>query len=299
MYSKEMQAYMEMFLKRKNAPQLPIEEQRRGIIKRMCSAPLPEGTETEFFMLGNVRAERIRVPGARSDAVLFFIHGGGFTIGSAYSANFFGSRAALESKQTVISIEYRLGPEHQFADGLADCIAAYQEILRSGVPAEGITISGDSAGGYMSLALVMWLKMGRHPLPGSMVLLSPAVGFGLEAPTEYQMKHDVMLAYDASAGVREAYFREADLFDPVVNPIIGDFTGFPPTYIEVCTDEILFNDSLALAKKLGEAGCECYLHIAKGLCHGYEITMTPEAEAVAKETGRFIADCLKKKTYNV
>lgn len=104
MYSKEMQAYMEMFLKRKNAPQLPIEEQRRGIIKRMCSAPLPEGTETEFFMLGNVRAERIRVPGARSDAVLFFIHGGGFTIGSAYSANFFGSVRRLKvSRQSSAS----------------------------------------------------------------------------------------------------------------------------------------------------------------------------------------------------
>lgn len=288
MHSKEMERYFEMFRNRGQGPAPSLEEARAGMRLRMSQAPMPEGTEWELFALAGMEAERILVPEARQDAVLLFIHGGGFVNGSVFNANYFASRVAAVTKQTVISISYRMAPEAQFAEGLADCIRAYEEIIGSGIPAQNVTISGDSAGGYLSLALTMWLKTHHRPMPGTLALLSPAVGFGLEAPTARQIERDCLLTYDPNGGIRDVYFRNEDLTDPVVNPICGDFTGFPPAYVEVSTDEILYNNALALTKKLGEAGVECYLHIAPGLCHGYQIFAVPEAAAAAEEVGQFL-----------
>lgn len=293
MHSKEMERYLEMFRNRKKGQPPALEQSRAGMRLHMSQAPLPDGAVCELFTLAGLEAERITVPGARTDAVLFFIHGGGFINGSVYNANFFASRAAVISRQTVISISYRLAPEHQFSDGLSDCIRGYEAILASGVPAENITVSGDSAGGYMSLSLTMWLKANHRPMPGTLALLSPAVGFGLEPPTKRQIERDCMLKYDPNEGLRNLYFRDADMTDPVVNPIIGDFTDFPPVYIAVSTDEILYNNSLALAKRLGEAGVECCLHIASGLCHGYQVFAVPEAAAAAEEVGAFVRPRLR------
>lgn len=293
MHSQEMERYFQMFRSRSAGAPVSLAEARRGMAERMSKAPLPEGTCTELFSLAGLEAEKITVPGAREDAVLFYIHGGGFTNGSVYNANFFASRAAELSRQTVISISYRLGPEHSYAEGLEDCVAAYEAVLNMGVPAQNITVSGDSAGGYMSLGLAMWLKAHQRPLPGTLALLSPAVGFGLEPPTQRQQERDVLLHYDGNDHIRNVYFRDADLEDAAVNPIVGDFTGFPPTFIAVCTDEILYNNSLTLARKLGEAGCECMLHIVPGLCHGYQIMMVPEAAKAAREIGAFLKEKLK------
>lgn len=288
MASAAMQAYMEMFRARKNAPPMPLAQNRQGMRARTESAPLPEGTVRNAMTLGSVPAVELLVPGANRDDVLFFIHGGGFFCGTSASAFFYGSRVALTTHQRVVSIDYRLGPEHGFREGLQDCVEAYLALLESGVLPQNIVISGDSAGGFMSLALTVWLRDHGKPMPFALALLSPFVGFSVEPPTQRQIETDSMLRYDGNERVRTVYFQKEDLENPSVNLILDDFHDFPPTYIELCTDEILFGGGMLLAKKLGEAGRECYVHIAQGLCHGYQITMTPEAAAVAEEIGQFV-----------
>lgn len=290
MASIEMEHYLDFFRSRKNNGGAPDPQQARAKMDyRMGRAPLPEGTQVRFFDLNGIPARELLVPGVRHEQVLLFIHGGGFFSGTAASAYFFGTQLATHTHQRVVSIEYRLGPESGFQDGLSDCVTAYRTLLDQGIPSENIVLSGDSAGGYMCISLTLWLRNHGIPLPGALVLLSPFTGFGLEPPTPRQLERESMLSYDGNEHIIKLYFANEDLTKPASNAILDDFHDFPPTYIQVCTDEILFGASAALAKKLGEAGRECCLRIAPGLCHGYEITMTPEAALVAEEAAAFLS----------
>lgn len=289
MASPEMEHYLDFFRYRKAHGGAPDPQKAREKMDyRTSRAPLPQGTQVRFFDLDGIPARELMIPGAQEDKVLLFIHGGGFFSGTSGSGYFFGTQLATHTGQRVVSIDYRLGPEHHFRDGLSDCVTAYKTLLSQGIQAQNIVLSGDSAGGYMCLALTVWLRDHCVPLPGALVLLSPFVGFGLEPPTPRQLETESMLSYDGNDTVKNVYFSEEDLTDPQANVILDDFHDFPPAYIQVSTDEILFGASAALAKKLGEAGRECCLRIAQGLCHGYEITMTPEAALAAEEAGAFL-----------
>lgn len=289
MASKEMEHYLDFFRFRKNNGGAPDPQQARAKMDyRMGRAPLPQGTQIQFFELNGIPARELMVPGANREQVLLFIHGGGFFSGTAASAYFFGTQLASHTHQRVVSIEYRLAPENSFQDGLADCVTAYRTLLDQGIRGKDIVLSGDSAGGYMCISLTLWLRNHDMPLPGALVLLSPFTGFGLEPPTARQLETESMLSYDGNNHIKNLYFVGENLTKPESNAILDDFHDFPPTYIQVSTDEILFGASAALAKKLGEAGRECCLRIASGLCHGYEITMTPEAALAAEEAAAFL-----------
>lgn len=279
---------MEAFRAGKAARKGAAPQGREAMEQRLISVPMPQGTKIEKITMGGVPGRKITVPGAKEDRVLFFIHGGGFVSGSSASPCFFGTRLAEKTGHTIYSVDYRLGPEYSYTEGLHDCFRAYQAVLDTGVLPRNVVVSGGSAGGYMSLALTRLIREKGMALPGALVLLSPFTGFGLDAPTAYQLSADSMLNYDGNEGILRSYFGGLDLMDPAVNIIRDDFHGFPPTYLALCTDEILYGGILTLAKKLGEAAVGCEVHIRPGCCHSFALTSTPEGAREADSAAAFL-----------
>ncbi len=288
--SAQMDAYMAVFRARKSGGKTSGPPDRAAMERRLENVPMPKGTRIEKISMNGVPARKISVPGAREDSAMLFIHGGGFVSGSSASPCFFGTRVAEKTHQTIYSIDYRLGPEHSFLDGLDDCLCAYQQLLSSRILPENIVISGGSAGGYMSLALTRRIREMGLGMPGALVLLSPFTGFSPEPPTPYQIAADSMLTYDGNARVIESYFSGLDLNDPVINVILDDFHGFPPTYLALCTDEILYGGIMALANKLGQAAVACDVHIRQGCCHSFSLMATPEGVREAECAAAFLLD---------
>ena len=121
--------------------------------------------------LGGLPCDRIEADGA--DAVegraILYLHGGAYVLGSRRTHRGLAAQIALAGKAPVHLLEYRLGPEHKHPAGIEDSVAAYRELISSGIEPEAIVVVGDSAGGGLAVAMAMRLREEGEPLPGGLV----------------------------------------------------------------------------------------------------------------------------------
>jgi acetyl esterase/lipase len=122
---------------------------------------------------GGVPAAWIVPAGPLSERVILFTHGGSYNSGSIYSHLPLTGNIAIAAKSRLLSIDYRLAPEHPFPAAVEDALAAYRWLLAQGVPPSRIALAGDSAGGGLALALLLSLRDADLPLPALGVCLSP------------------------------------------------------------------------------------------------------------------------------
>ena len=140
---------------------------------RMQRNPLPQGIRIESADADGVPAEWQITRGAADEKVLLFLHGGGWVLGSSYSHRPLSAALGKATGMRVLSINYRLAPEHPFPAGLEDCTKAYQWLLRQGFKPSDIVIAGDSAGGNLTLATILKLREKAIPFPKGAVCFSP------------------------------------------------------------------------------------------------------------------------------
>lgn len=158
---------------------------------------------------------------------MLFIHGGGYSRGSAHGHSPFISRLAARLNLKTRAIDYRLAPEHPFPAGLDDCDAAYRA-LRDGL--EGpLVLAGDSAGAGLALALTARLKTQGAALPDALILYSPWCDLTVSGDSARTKNDgDPMLKGDWLPLGAELYAPGANLTEPEISPLFADFIGFPP-----------------------------------------------------------------------
>lgn len=216
---------------------------------------------------------------------MLFIHGGGYCRGSAHGHSPFVSRLAARLNLKTRSIDYRLAPEHPWPAGLDDCEAAYKA-LRKGM--EGpLVVAGDSAGGGLALALTTRLKAKGEALPDALILYSPWCDLtvsGESAKTKNEA--DPMLKGDWLVEGASLYAPGQDLTAPEISPLFADFTGFPPTAIQVGSDEVLLDDSIRLEKRMREAGVDVTCEVWEALWHDFPLfqPLLPEGRMATRRT---------------
>jgi acetyl esterase/lipase len=120
--------------------------------------PVPDGVAVEATDAGGVKAEWVRAPAARNDAVLLYVHGGGYVIGSPASHRHQVAAISQAAGIAALSLDYRLGPEHPFPAAVDDAVSAYQSLLASDIAPHRIVVAGDSAGGGLTRT---WLAASR------------------------------------------------------------------------------------------------------------------------------------------
>ena len=279
-------------MKRSNHPNVMIEERRRRLAayERLVPRP-PRWIETAQRPLGGIPATRFGKRGSPTERHILFLHGGAYTTGSAALYRHMLWRIALAAAARIAAIDYRLAPEHRFPAALDDAVAAWQGLLAEGAEPRHCAVMGDSAGGGLTLALMLKLRDIGMPLPAATVALSPWTDLAMTgASLTRNAANDPMENPDDVPFLVRCYLGDDETRNPYASPLYGDPKGLPPTLIQVGSDEILRDDSIRMAARMRQAGCEVELQVWPRMPHVWHAfaPLMPEARTAIAELGAFI-----------
>ncbi|MGH1368540.1 MAG: alpha/beta hydrolase [Maritimibacter sp.] len=239
---------------------------------------------------GDVRVRVYRYEGAETQPCLIYAHGGAFMQGSPETHADITARLASWARQTVISVDYALCPEHPFpAAYLQLCevvrwVHAEADALK--IDPARISIGGDSAGGNLAAAVAL-TKKDEFDFKAQL-LIYPATDFDLSRPSMIENAEAPLLQTRGMPGVNRMYVggeAHEDLLttDPRVAPFVAqDHSGLAPAFIAVAENDPLRDSGVVYAEKLESAGVDVTLDLGEGLIHGYLRAMDYCADSEAK-----------------
>ncbi len=230
-------------------------------------------------------------PGADASRVLLYLHGGGFSVGSIISHRAMVTETGRSAGVRTLAIDYRRTPEHPFPAALDDALQAYDWLLRQGVDPGRIALGGDSAGGGLTLAVMVALRDRGLPLPACGWCISPWVD--MEARGEsYATKAaiDPMISKEYILELAGWYLGGTEPRTPLAAPVHADLKGLPPLLIQVGSAETLLDDSIQIAARAGAADVRVTLEIWPQMIHAWPLfyqQLTDGRRAIAA-AGSFI-----------
>ena len=231
------------------------------------------------------------IPPQNRNRLLIHVHGGCYVNGPGESGTSEATMMAGFGGFKVLSVDYRMPPDHPFPAALDDAMTVWKAAQKM-APAKNMGIIGSSAGGGLTLAMVLKAKMDKLPLPGAIAPgtpMSDLSGAGDSFQTN-AMVDNVLIAYGASCDVRAAmYANGRDLKDPLLSPVYGDMENFPPTILNTGTRDLLLSNTVRVHRKLRQAGVVADLHVHEGQAHGgwYRDYTAPESKDTFGEIARF------------
>jgi acetyl esterase/lipase len=267
----------------------PPQEMRPVFEGMLVSLPGDESTVTEEREVGGVPG--IWMDGA-GDRALIYLHGGGYTIGSPLAYREFATQLARTAGTALFAPDYRLAPEHPHPAALDDALAVYRGLLDQGREASSIVVAGDSAGGGLTLALLVAIRDAGLPLPARAVLFSPWLDLTMSgASVASKAEADPSLDEAGLSSAAAHYLGGLPAGTPGASPLFAELAGLPPLLIETGEAEILLSDSTRLAERAAEAGVDTSLHVWPGMPHvwGLFAAVLGEGREVIAEAGAFIA----------
>ena len=191
----------------------------------------------------------------------------------------------------VISVDYRMPPEAYFPAALDDGMAAYKHALKT-TPAKNIAIFGTSAGGALTLEMVLRAKQLGLPMPAAIAPGTPMSDVTKVGDTFHtnELVDNVLVSRDGfcDAGAK-VYSAGHDMKDPLISPVYGDMTGFPPTILTSGTRDLLLSNTVRVHRKLRQAGIEAVLQVYEGQSHAHYLRddSAPETREVFAEISGF------------
>ncbi|MFX1514304.1 MAG: alpha/beta hydrolase [Promethearchaeota archaeon] len=255
-----------------------------------------DNVKLEQVRVNDVNAEWQNVPEARKEHILFYLHGGGWIMGSPNTHRLFTIILSRVTKMRVFSVDYRLAPEHPYPAALEDCTTTYNWLLSQEIKSENIILAGDSAGGYLTLMTLVKLRNKGLPLPAGAVCLSPATDLAITGQSNFKnAPTDPILADLGTFWWSLAYLAGADPKSPIVSPLYADLTGLPPILIQVSTSEMLYDDSTRFAKRARSAGVDVTLQTWNDTLHVFPAYGLPESEEAISKIAEFVQKQLSTK----
>lgn len=211
--------------------------------------------------------------------VLLHIHGGGYVFLPGKSGIGEGVLMAAKGGYKVVSVDYRMAPDHPYPAAMDDAMAVYHELLKQ-YPAEKIGVFGTSTGGGMTLALVLRAKAEGLPLPGAIAPGTPWSDLTKTGDSYYTNEYidNMLVAYDGFLkGAAEIYANGHDMKDPMLSPVYGDLSGFPPTLLTSGTRDLFLSNTVRVHQKMREAGVDADLVVIEGISHAIYYVLPPDA----------------------
>jgi acetyl esterase len=217
---------------------------------------------------------RVYAPAERNGALpgLLYIHGGGFCIGSVDGDDARAREVAAVADAVVVSVEYRLAPEHPFPAGLRDCFAALGYLAKNaaelGVDPRHIGVAGNSAGAGLAAATALMARDEGGPELRLQYLNIPELDDRLETPSVRAFT-DTPVANRANLVLTWQHYLAGQQATPYAAPARAtDLAGLPPSYVAVCEFDPLRDEGIAYAQRLAQAGVPVELHLYPGTFHG-------------------------------
>lgn len=205
--------------------------------------------------------------------VILYCHGGGYSTGSCVYGRTLTAKLAKSTSMDVLSFDYRLAPEHPYPAAVEDVMKVWNYLMLLGYGARDVIVAGDSAGGNLALVLVHQLKKEERLLPRGLVLLSPWTDLTSSGKSfQTKAEADPVLNREYIDRMIQDYAGKENLKNPFISPLFGDFTGFPPTCIQVGDQEILLDDSVRLYKKMIRVNVPVQMKIFPGMWHVFQMS---------------------------
>lgn len=221
--------------------------------------------------------------------VLYF-HGGGYFFCGLDTHRPVCAYIARVAHAQVLSVDYRMAPEHVFPAAVDDAVTWYAALLKQGIPPSNITIAGDSAGGGLAVACMLAARERGLPLPAAAVLFSPWVDLACSGETMRTLADvDVMFQPDLLPQAAALYVGDKPLTEPLASPLYADLRGLPPMLIHASRHEILLADSTRLHERAQAAGVKSQLLLRDRMPHVWPtMVLLPEARQSLKESAQFM-----------
>ncbi|ORB00838.1 esterase [Mycolicibacter minnesotensis] len=273
-----------------------------GLLDFAAKAVLPApGTIRATIRLPRCKAQLVRAAGVMpadgTRRVVLYMHGGAFLTCGANTHGRLVTKLSKYADSPVLVVEYRMIPKHSIADAIDDCYDGYRWLRRQGYQPDQIVLAGDSAGGYLSLALAERLLDEDEEAPAAIVALSPLLEIAKEAKKAHPNIHSGAefppKAFDAFVELIEAAARRDRVHGgEVLEPLQHVRPGLPRTLIHVSGSEVLLHDARLGAKVLAAAGVPVELRIWPGQIHVFQIAapFVPEATRSLRQIGEYIRE---------
>lgn len=292
-----LSTFMRMVVKPSFAAVQGVEDLRGNALQLLNRIPVSSaGLCTVPAPLSTCSVEWVYPRGIETDRVVLYLPGGAFVMRTPRVHRALAGRIAKAAHARALVVFYRLAPEHPFPCGLDDCIAAYESLLADGIPPSRIVVGGDSAGGNLTLALLLALRDRGCALPSAAFAISPITDMRdhLRGSRTTNQEADPVLStlHRNRVDVHQLYVggNRKLLEHPSVSPLLADFAGFPPMMFQVGSSEILLDDSRLAADKMRRAGSAAVLEIWSNMPHVWHAWNLPESHRAIGQLGDFIRE---------
>jgi salicylate hydroxylase len=254
-------------------------------LARTC--PLGADVRASELTADGVRTLRVEPAGGGDGRrpVLFHLHGGAYTMGSARGAAALAARLAAAIGGWALVPDYRLAPEHPYPAALDDALGAYRWLVREH-PDAAVVVSGECAGGGLALALALRLRDGGEPLPAALHVVSPFCDLTVSSASAGGPP-DPWLGRDRLRMLAASYIHGEDPAAPLVSPLRADLRGLPPLLVQAAEEEALRDDAAALARAARAAGVRVELELVPDSVHSFVLfgELPETAAALARLSG--------------
>ena len=269
-----------------------VSEQRRLLAELLSAQPLPAGVTVTRAVLGGVPAAEITIEGIEPRHVVLYFHGGVYVMGDAFLAAGLASQVGRRAGAKVISVDYRLAPEHPYPAAVDDALAAYEALLQGGTAPSDIAFAGESAGGGLAVATLVNARDHGLPLPAAAFVMSPYADLTLAGTTmETKREVDVLMSRENLQSRVTDYTSGQDAALGLISPIFADLSGLPPLIIQAGTHEVLLDDAVRLARQAATADVQVTLDITPGVPHVFQAyyPFLDEAAAALDRAGQLLS----------
>jgi epsilon-lactone hydrolase len=269
-----------------------VEEQRRLFRETASAQPLPADVTVTAAALGGVPTAEIKIDGVEPRHVVMYFHGGVYVISDAFLAAGLASQVGRRTDAKVISVDYRLAPEHPYPAAVDDALAAYEALLHDGIAPSDIAFAGESAGGGLAIATLVNARDHGLALPAAAFVMSPYVDLTLSGAT-MDTKRDVdpLLSRELLEPRVDDYTQGQDAALGLISPVFADLSGLPPLIIQAGSHEVLLDDAVRLARAAATADVQVTVEITPGVPHVFQgfSAMLDEAAAALDSAGQLLS----------
>jgi monoterpene epsilon-lactone hydrolase len=269
-----------------------VSEQRRLLRELTSAQPLPADVTVTAAALGGVPAAEITIDGTEPRHVVLYFHGGVYVLGDAFQAAGLAAQVGRRTHARVISVDYRLAPEHPYPAATDDALAAYQALLEGGTAPSDIAFAGESAGGGLAIATLVNAREHGLPLPAAALVMSPYADLTLAGATmQTKREADPLLSPEALQARVPDYTAGQDPALGLISPVFADLSGLPPLIIQAGTHEVLLDDAIRLARQAATADVQVTLDITPQVPHVFQAyyPILDEAAAALDRAGQFLS----------
>ena len=269
-----------------------VDEQRKLLRDAVSAQPLPADVTVTAAALGDVPTAEITIDGVEPRHVVLYFHGGVYVIGDAFLAADLASQVGRRTQAKVISVDYRLAPEHPYPAAVDDALAAYEALLENGTAPSDVAFAGESAGGGLAVATLVNARDHGLPLPAAAYVMSPYVDLTLSGTTmDTKAEVDPLFTRELLQARVADYTAGQDATLPLISPVFADLSGLPPLLIQAGTHELLLDDAVRLAQQAAAADVEVTLDLTPQVPHVFQAysAMLDEGAAALDRAGQFLS----------